>query len=93
MQTIELAVTGMTCGACQNHVTQALQKVPGVQDVNVNLTAGRATVRGENLDTAPLLEAVEEEGYGAQVAPEESQVAAPSEEKPATSSSCGCCGS
>lgn len=69
MQTTELKVTGMMCEACVGHVTRALQGVPGVSDVAVDLQAARATVQHENADTGALLQAVEEEGYAAQVAP------------------------
>jgi copper chaperone CopZ len=67
MQTIELTVTGMMCGACQGHVTKALQNTQGVQNAVVDLAAGKASVQGENLDAARLIAAVEEEGYGAKV--------------------------
>ncbi|WP_367305468.1 heavy-metal-associated domain-containing protein, partial [uncultured Dubosiella sp.] len=30
-------VTGMTCAACQANVTKAVQKLPGVQKVDVSL--------------------------------------------------------
>lgn len=65
MQTIELKVSGMTCGACANHVTKGLQSVAGVQNVIVDLAGAKATVTGESLDLSQLAEAVEEEGYGA----------------------------
>ena len=32
-------VTGMTCSACSAHVDKAVRKVPGVEEVNVNLSA------------------------------------------------------
>jgi len=44
MQTIELNVQGMTCGGCVKHVTKALQSVPGVNQVSVDLASGRARV-------------------------------------------------
>ena len=66
MENIQLTITGMSCGACVHHVTQALQGVEGVEEATVDLEAGSATVRGESLDVAELIEAVEEEGYGAQ---------------------------
>lgn len=66
MQTIELKISGMTCGSCVSHVTKALQSVSGVQTAVVDLTSATARIQGENLDKAALVEAVEEEGYGAQ---------------------------
>lgn len=65
MQTLELSISGMTCGACVNHVTKGLQGVPGVQNVRVDLASARASVSGDSLDVAQLTAAVEEEGYGA----------------------------
>lgn len=65
MQT-NLKVTGMNCGACVNHVTQALQSVAGVQSADVDLAAGSATVQhDQNTDATRLIEAVAEAGYQA----------------------------
>lgn len=64
--TTELTVTGMSCGHCEKAVQSALKSVPGVQDVQVDLQGGRATVQGE-ADPQALIAAVTEEGYGAQV--------------------------
>ncbi|PQV63599.1 Copper chaperone CopZ [Abditibacterium utsteinense] len=66
MQTIELQISGMTCSSCVSHVTRALQSTPGVQVATVDLASGRAHVQGENLNESTLIEAVDEEGYGAQ---------------------------
>jgi copper chaperone len=67
MQTT-LKVTGMNCGACVRHVTNALQGVIGVEQATVDLAAGRATVRhDESVTTDQLIEAVDEEGYEASV--------------------------
>ena len=68
MQTTELKVEGMMCEACVGHVSKALQAVPGVRDVRVDLTAGRATVQHEGVQTLALVAAVSEEGYEAQAA-------------------------
>lgn len=64
---IELKIEGMSCGHCKISVEKALKSVPGVQKVEVFLDQGRAVVEGD----APvdrLIEAVQEEGYSAQVA-------------------------
>ncbi|MBV9470896.1 MAG: heavy-metal-associated domain-containing protein, partial [Abitibacteriaceae bacterium] len=45
METTQLKITGMSCDVCVQHVTKALQNVPGVQQVQVNLQAGTATVQ------------------------------------------------
>jgi len=66
METTQLKVSGMNCGACVNHVTKALQGVAGVQSALVNLEGGAATVQHhENIDAQALVEAVVEEGYAA----------------------------
>jgi Cu+-exporting ATPase len=66
-----LDVTGMTCASCQSHVREALAKVAGVSDVDVNLITGEATVSFAAAAEAPqsgvLVAAVEEAGYGARV--------------------------
>ncbi|RYD70444.1 MAG: heavy-metal-associated domain-containing protein [Verrucomicrobiaceae bacterium] len=69
MKTTNLKISGMTCSACVLHVEQALRTVPGVQEVVVDLGAGRARVEHEDGAEAKLIEAVEEEGYQAEVEP------------------------
>ena len=66
MQT-ELNVTGMSCGHCVKAVEGALKAVPGVENAQVSLENGKATVQG-NADAQALIAAVKEEGYGAEVA-------------------------
>ncbi len=64
-QTIELNITGMTCDHCVRSVTNALKEVPGVAEVTVSLEKNEAIVKGEQVDVAALVAAVEEEEYGA----------------------------
>ena len=47
MNTIDLEVQGMSCGACVKHVTQALQPLAGVSDVEVDLQSGHVRVTGD----------------------------------------------
>ena len=64
MKTTQLKVLGMTCNGCAGSVTRALQAVPGVRSVNVDLQGGRATVEHEDsADPATLLEAVREQEF------------------------------
>jgi copper chaperone len=67
MQTTELKVDGMTCGSCVASVTKALKRVPGVQDVEVDLGSGIARVRGEHAahQVPELVAALGEAGYEA----------------------------
>lgn len=61
-----LLITGMTCHNCVKHVTQALQAIPGVIHVQVDLASGRAEVKGA-IDADALLAAISEEGYDAKL--------------------------
>ena len=66
MQTEILKITGMTCGGCTSKVTRALTAVSGVDDVNVTLSPGEATVKYDERQTSPnqLKSAVNNAGYG-----------------------------
>ena len=44
LQTILLAVNGMSCPSCATKLTSALQKLPSVQDVKVNIFTGQASL-------------------------------------------------
>jgi copper chaperone len=65
---IELNVTGMTCGHCKAAVEKALQNVSGVNTTQVDLASGKVSVEGEQVNTDALIAAVIEEGYSAQLA-------------------------
>lgn len=62
-------VTGMTCSACSSHVEKSVGKLTGVEHVSVNLLTNSMQVEfDENkLDTAGIIKAVEDAGYGAAV--------------------------
>jgi heavy metal translocating P-type ATPase len=60
-----LDIEGMTCASCVSKVERALDHVPGVDAVAVNLATRTATVHGQVDDTAPLVGAVIGAGYGA----------------------------
>lgn len=64
-QVLDLNVTGMTCDHCVHAVTNALKEVPGVTSATVDLEAKSAHVEGDGIAVAALIEAIEEEGYGA----------------------------
>ena len=67
MKTEKYNVTGMTCAACQANVTRCVQKLDGVEDVNVSLLANQMTVTYDEsaLDPQSIIGAVREIGYGA----------------------------
>ena len=66
----DLTITGMHCASCVGRVEKAIQRVPGVQDVAVNLLAERAAVTFDRNQTRPedLIAAVDNFGYGASLA-------------------------
>jgi Cu+-exporting ATPase len=65
-----LDISGMTCGNCARHVTEAIQSVPAVHSAEVSLDSHLATVRwkpNRTPDPPSVVKAVEKEGYGAKV--------------------------
>jgi copper chaperone len=71
MNTIDLDVQGMTCGACIQRVTAALAPIDGVHHVDVDLRAGRVRVTAEaNVAPAQLISALEARRYESAVVTE-----------------------
>lgn len=57
-------VTGMTCGHCVQAVSGELNQLPGVRDVQVDLSAGVVTVTSDApLPLDEVRTAVDEAGY------------------------------
>lgn len=56
-------VTGMTCEHCVMSVREEVAEIPGVSDVDVDLTSGRLAVAGEGFGDEAVSAAVEEAGY------------------------------
>ena len=68
METINLTVSGMTCGACVRHVEKAINSIAGVQKVEVDLASGAVKVEGDvSQRVKEIIAALEEDGYLAQV--------------------------
>lgn len=63
---VVLAIDGMSCASCVSRVEKALNKVAGVELAQVNLATEKATIVGNHLDIATLIESVENSGYHAQ---------------------------
>ncbi len=63
-QTSEYTVAGMTCGHCVASVTEEVQEIAGVADVQVDLATGSLRLTSEQPVTdADVKAAVEEAGY------------------------------
>ena len=61
---LELEISGMTCGHCVASVTEEVQEVPGVENVDVVLETGVLTVTSSSdVDDEAVRKAVEEAGY------------------------------
>lgn len=65
METITLKVEGMMCEHCKKHVYDSLIAVKNVKEVTVSLDKKTATIKGENLNSQELIEAVNKAGYKA----------------------------
>ncbi|HUS62607.1 MAG TPA: cation transporter [Acidimicrobiales bacterium] len=62
--TTAYTVKGMTCGHCVKSVTEELNKLDGVSNVDVELETGSVTVTSESpLDHAEVIAAVDEAGF------------------------------
>ena len=77
----------MSCGGCAKSVTVALTRLPGVSEVNVDLSTGNVKVNG-NLPEGgdPLVLALTVAGYPAEV------ITATTKSPPTIKKSGGCCG-
>lgn len=64
MTTIDLQVTGMTCGHCEASVREEVSEVAGVVAVQVSAETGELRVTGPGeIDTNAVIAAVTEAGY------------------------------
>jgi copper chaperone CopZ len=63
--TIDLPVAGLDCASCAAHIEKAVAAVPGVQDVHVLVSAGRATIAfdPDRVSTDWIKTAIREAGY------------------------------
>ena len=62
-----LNVQGMTCGHCVSAITTAVEALPGVTGVEVDLAAGTVRVDG-SAERATVAAAIDDAGYDVQPA-------------------------
>lgn len=67
METKTYTVPGMHCGHCEAAVKRELERVTGVQTVEVDLETKLVTVAGDRLDDASLVAAIDDAGYEAEL--------------------------
>lgn len=67
MKKLHFDIQGMTCASCQAHVTKAVEKLDGTNNVNVSLLTNDMTVEIDEskVDSNKIIKAVENAGYGA----------------------------
>jgi copper chaperone len=56
-------VAGMTCDHCVMSVRDEVAEIPGISEIDVDLTTGRLTVAGEGVTDAAITAAVAAAGY------------------------------
>jgi Cd2+/Zn2+-exporting ATPase/Cu+-exporting ATPase len=64
-QTLEIPISGMDCAECTRHVQHAIEKLPGVQSVNVFLGTEKAVIKLDptQVDIPAIRAAVQDAGY------------------------------
>ncbi|MDI7741020.1 copper chaperone CopZ [Lysinibacillus fusiformis] len=65
MENVTLNVKGMSCGHCVKSVEQSVGALDGVEQVSVNLEAGRVNVayNDQKVSLAKIKEAIDDQGY------------------------------
>lgn len=58
-----LSVEGMTCQHCVGNVKQALEALDPVDEAQPDLASGLVRVRGDKMEAAPIVRAVEQAGF------------------------------
>ncbi len=61
-QGISITVKGMNCNHCRSNVEAAIQKIAGVESVEIDLASGRTVIHG-NPDKEDVIKAVEALGF------------------------------
>ena len=58
-----LKIKGMSCQHCVGSVKKALEKIPGLSQVTVDLEAGQATFEGNGVDRKVVRAAITKIGF------------------------------
>lgn len=92
MERIALNVKGMTCGSCVASVTRALQSIPGVASVAVDLPGGTASlVTSGDVGVGILITALAAAGYESSPRAAEENPATATEPRSTSTPGGGCC--
>lgn len=66
METLELKVANVKCNGCAANIKNGLTEMDQVDAVEVDVAAGKVTVRGESLTQATIAGKLAELGYPVQ---------------------------
>ncbi len=62
--TVILKVEGMSCNNCVKHVTEALEALPGISEIEITLAEGKVAFRSTGAASEEqIAEALEDAGY------------------------------
>jgi copper chaperone len=64
--TLTCTVAGMHCGHCTVAVAEEVERVPGVHSVDVDLDSKLVRIKGDGIDRAAVVAAIDEAGYDAE---------------------------
>lgn len=73
LQEVELQLNEVRCASCVGKIERSLSAVGGVKQININL-ADRTAFITSTVDTAVLIEAIENAGFGAELMPKQELV-------------------
>jgi copper chaperone len=65
---LTFVVEGMSCGHCKLAIVDEVSRVSGVDSVDVDLDSKLVRVRGNDVDDAAVIGAIDEAGYDAEAA-------------------------
>ncbi len=64
MKKVNIKIEGMSCGHCESHVVEELEKLKGVRNILVSASKGEANLEIEDsVKKEDLIKAVKEAGY------------------------------
>ena len=63
MTSLSYSVPGVSCAHCRRAIEDEVSQVQGVEAVGVDLETKTVTVRGEALDEAAIVAAIDQAGY------------------------------
>lgn len=67
MTSLQLKLTGLHCQSCETLISETLRELPGVSGVTIDFKSGDCKVKGEGFELDPIVQAIKELGYGAQI--------------------------